>query len=59
MIKKFLRKKVSVQLHLNKRHDGILFGVQNFNGQLEFCNQTVNVTEIGLLLFSIGIIIRN
>jgi len=54
---KLFGKKVSLQVHFNKKNEGILFGVQNFNGQLELGNQTVNVTEIGFLLFSIGIII--
>ncbi|WP_207493345.1 hypothetical protein [Aridibaculum aurantiacum] len=56
---RIFKKKVSVQLHLNKRKEGLLFGVQNFDGQLELCNSTVNVTEIGFLLFSIGIIVSD
>jgi hypothetical protein len=58
-MKRLFKKKVSVQLHFNKRNEGILFGVQNFDGQLELGNQTVNVTEIGFLLFSIGIIVSD
>jgi hypothetical protein len=57
MVKQF-QKKVSFQFHLNKKNEGILFGIQNFNGQLEYGNETVNVTEIGFLFFSIGIIIK-
>ncbi len=49
---------ISLQFHFNNKNEGILFGIQNFNGQLEFGNKTVNVTEIGFLLFSIGIIIK-
>ena len=56
---KIFKKKVSFQVHFNRKAEGILFGVQNFDGQLEFGNQTVNVTEIGFLLFSIGIIISD
>jgi hypothetical protein len=56
---KFFRKKVSLQIHFNKKNEGILFGVQNFNGQLDMCNRTVNVTEIGFLLFSIGILVSD
>lgn len=54
---KLFGKKVSLQFHLTKSAEGILFGVQNFNGQLELGNETVNVTEIGFLLFSVGIIV--
>jgi hypothetical protein len=56
---KLFRKKVSLQIHFNKKDEGILFGVQNFNGQLEMGNRTVNVTEIGFLLFSIGILVSD
>jgi hypothetical protein len=55
---KKLMRKVSLQLHFNNKNEGILFGIQNFNGQLELGNRTVNVTEIGFLLFSIGIIVK-
>jgi len=55
---KLLGKKISIQFHLNRKNEGILFGIQNFNAQLELGNQTVNVTEFGFLLFSIGIIVQ-
>ena len=57
-MRKLFRKKISIQFHINRKNDGILLGIQNFNGQLEVRNQTVNVTEIGFFLFSIGIIIQ-
>jgi hypothetical protein len=57
-MRRLLCKKVSVQFHFNRKDDGILFGIQNFNAQLELGNERVNVTEIGFLLFSIGIIIQ-
>lgn len=56
---RIFNKRISLQVHFNKREEGILFGVQNFNGQLEMNNTTVNVTEIGFLLFSIGIILSD
>lgn len=57
-MRRLIGKKVSIQFHFNRKDDGILFGIQNFNAQLELGNERVNVTEIGFLLFSIGIIVH-
>lgn len=55
---KLFNKNVSVAFNVTKPGDPILFGIHNFNGEMECCGDEVNVTEIGLGIVGMAIMVQ-